>query len=184
MSSWPSPAGEQEGLVPAGLLRCEGAVGGYVPGSGAGTCACPAWLAGFGTPSSWTEKTRGEMRPPWETLPTPPGRPASRTHPTSPRPGEGPKDLGQQSAKPEGAGVAAARAVPAPPLLHSSLAPALRTPRPTRSSWSAAPQAPALLPPPMSASYPDSGRSLLYAPRNPACPSAFSLCCALSCHQA
>lgn len=35
-----------------GLLRVEGAVGSYLPGSGAGTCVCPAWLASFGTLSS------------------------------------------------------------------------------------------------------------------------------------
>lgn len=40
-----------EGLDP-GLLRVEGAVGSYLPGSGAGTCVCPAWLASFGTLSS------------------------------------------------------------------------------------------------------------------------------------
>lgn len=35
-----------------GLLKVEGAVGSYLPGSGAGTCVCPAWLASFGTLSS------------------------------------------------------------------------------------------------------------------------------------
>lgn len=46
LSSWPSPGG---GFGPGWAAEGKGAAGSYLPGSGAGTCVCPALLASFGT---------------------------------------------------------------------------------------------------------------------------------------